>query len=84
MRRVEIKPAEQIWLPLYEGDCVTATDRTEHPVGEINFTSRIALVREPNAMWGGRRGAVRLRPIPIRRNTHCVSTVSSLRDHNRI
>ncbi len=50
MRRVEINPAEQICLPLHEGDCVTVTDRTEHPVGEINFTSRTALVHDSYAM----------------------------------
>lgn len=65
---MQIKRAEQIWLPLYEGDCVTVTDRTEHPVGEINFTSRIALVREPYAMWYERRRAMRHLLIPIGRD----------------
>jgi len=35
MRRVHNKPAEQPWLPLYEGDCVTLAECAEHPV-EVN------------------------------------------------
>jgi len=34
MRRVRNKPAEQLWLPLYKGDCVTLAECTEHPVEE--------------------------------------------------
>ena len=34
MRRVHNKPAKQLWLPLYEGDCVTLAECAEHPVEE--------------------------------------------------
>lgn len=34
MRRVYNKLAKQLWLPLYEGDCVTLAECAEHPVEE--------------------------------------------------